>query len=68
MNRALCAALAALLLLPAGSAAQEIKTNYVEENVPTYTLPDVLQLNNGRKVHNRRVWEKRRLRKQLLCS
>ena len=59
-KRGILASLIAILLWPAGLVAQEIKTNYVEENVPAYTLPDVLKLNNGKKVRNRRVWEKRR--------
>lgn len=54
------ASIAFFLLLPAAVSAQEIKTNFVEENVPAYSLPEVLRLENGRKVRNRRVWEKKR--------
>lgn len=56
----LSASIAFFLLLPAAVSAQEIKTNFVEENVPAYSLPEVLRLENGRKVRNRRVWEKKR--------
>ncbi len=56
----LSASIAIFLLLPAAVSAQEIKTNFVEENVPAYSLPEVLRLENGRKVRNRRVWEKKR--------
>ncbi|MBO4467169.1 MAG: glycoside hydrolase 43 family protein [Bacteroidales bacterium] len=37
---------------------------YDEENVPEYTLPDVLTFQNGKKVKSVRDWEKRR--KELL--
>ena len=49
-----------LLLGGTGLEAQEIKTYFVEEEVPTFTLPDALVLNNGKRVRNRRVWEKKR--------
>ena len=49
-----------LLLVGTGLDAQGIKTNFVEENIPAYTLPDVLVTSGGRRVRNKRVWEKKR--------
>lgn len=41
------------------------KVNYDENKVPVYTLPDVLTLNNGRKVTTVEEWSKKR-RPELL--
>ena len=51
---------AALLLCTPALKAQGIKTNFVEENVPAFELPDALLLDNGKKVRTRRSWENRR--------
>ncbi|HET7536536.1 MAG TPA: hypothetical protein VFJ90_08790, partial [Candidatus Didemnitutus sp.] len=40
-------------------------TNYYEEKVPSYTLPDVLTLNNGQPVRDAETWFKAR-RPELL--
>ena len=52
------ASLVILMLSPVD--AQEIKTYYVEEEIPAYTLPDVLVTSGGRRVRNKRAWEKKR--------
>ncbi len=54
------ACLALSLLLPLRASAQKVPTNFVEEKVPAYTLPDVLMCNDGKKVCRRTVWEKKR--------
>ncbi|MBR1576075.1 MAG: acetylxylan esterase [Bacteroidales bacterium] len=54
----LCVAMA--LLAGTDARAQEVKTNFVEENVPAYELPDPLVLSNGRKVRTRRQWTRKR--------
>ena len=54
------ACLALSLLLPLRASAQKVPTNFVEEKVPAYTLPDVLKCNDGKKVCSRTVWEKKR--------
>jgi hypothetical protein len=37
-----------------------IKVNYTEANVPSYDLPDILTLSNGKKVTDIKSWEKLR--------
>lgn len=34
--------------------------NYDETKVPAYTLPELLQSNSGKKITNKKVWEKQR--------
>ncbi len=40
-------------------------TNYDEEKVPPYTLPDLLSMTDGRKVTGKEMWQKER-RKEIL--
>ena len=41
--------------------ARNRNINYVEENVPNYTLPDPLQLSDGTKVDSAEAWQTKRL-------
>jgi len=43
------------------------EANYDESKVPDYTLPELLQLKNGRKVKNSRIWMKER-RSEILVD
>ena len=52
-----CLALA--ICLSAG-AQIVVPTNFVEEKIPAFELPDALTLSNGRKVRSRKVWEQQR--------
>ena len=40
-------------------------TNYDEEKVPPYTLPDLLTMTDGRKVTDKEMWQNER-RKEIL--
>ena len=40
--------------------ARNRNINYVEQNVPAYTLPDPLQTQNGTKVDNAETWQAKR--------
>jgi len=61
--------IASVLLLACGEAfaqtARLSDLNTDESKVPAYTLPELLRLENGRRVKNVRIWEKRR-RPELL--
>lgn len=47
-----------LLIVSLSGYTQKPGTNYDEEKVPQYTLPEVLVTQNGRKIRNLRQWEK----------
>ncbi len=49
-----------LLLLAAGLYAQSPSGNFDESKVGSYTLPDPLVFNNGKRVTTARDWQKRR--------
>lgn len=57
--KAFVCCLALALCLSAG-AQTVVPTNFVEEKIPAYELPDVLTLDSGRKVRSRKVWEQQR--------
>lgn len=40
--------------------AQEFEPNYDENKVPDYQLPELMTLNNGKKVGNKKQWAKQR--------
>jgi len=47
------------ILMVSGTAAQQPYTpNYDESKVPAYTLPEILQTNNGKSVTTKEQWEK----------
>lgn len=50
--------LAMLLLTFLSGYSQKLGTNYDEDSVPQYTLPDLLVAQNGRKIRNFKQWEK----------
>lgn len=53
---AICFALIMQLLYSYQSIAQTIPSNIDESKVPPYTLPDVLKMNNGKKVKSSAEW------------
>jgi hypothetical protein len=58
-----CPCILAAVLLPllnGSTKAQPKGANYEEANVPTYTLPDPLVLNNGERVTDARTWTQQR--------
>ena len=50
----------AFILLASRTTGQDVKTNYDESQVPTYSLPELLITNAGTTVVNRRQWERKR--------
>ena len=57
--------LCAALLAGAPAHAQRTDVNYDEDKVPKYVLPDPLVMQNGEKVRDAAMWQKRR-RPELL--
>ncbi len=61
MNQFICFLIILGLLLVIGiSFSQEFVPNYDETKVPTFKLPDPLQLENGKRVKKADVWWKKR--------
>ena len=53
--------LAFIILLPVcASVAEAVKTNYIEADVPKYTLPDPLLFSDGRVVADAKAWSNER--------
>lgn len=59
MRTFVCFGLALALSLPL-RAQITVPTNFVEEKIPAYELPEVLRLEDGRRVRSRKVWERER--------
>src|SRR3954463_8806564 len=66
-NKHLYVTIATILLCSIGYSQQNppdpvagIPVNYKEEKVGTYTLPDPLTMNNGKKVTSAETWVKKR--------
>lgn len=65
MKRQISLFLCAVLALTGAAHAQERKVNYDEAKVPDYVLPEVLLSSSGKKIENKKDWEKIR-RPELL--
>ena len=49
-----------LMLIASRTAGQDVKANYDESQIPTYSLPELLITNAGTAVVNKRQWERTR--------
>ncbi|MDO5571448.1 MAG: hypothetical protein Q4F97_08300 [Bacteroidales bacterium] len=49
-------------------SAQKAKINYDENLIEPYVLPDILTLENGEKVTNKKVWENKEEKKYSIYS
>jgi hypothetical protein len=59
------ALLSLLAFMPSDSLHAQPKANYDEAKIPSYTLPDPLAMQDGRKVTNAKMWQEQR-RPELL--